>query len=56
MAERPSRNTQQIQEIPVFIDRKSTDMARVIDVRNQAHQKIDALQSKLAKIENKVNG
>ena len=53
---KPNTNTQQVQEMPVFIDRDTKDLVRVIDALNQAHSKISNLQGRIAIIENKING
>ena len=52
----PNRNTQMVQEMPVFIDRNNKDLSRVIDALNQAHSKITDLQMRVSRLEQKVNG
>jgi hypothetical protein len=52
----PNRNTHMVQEMPVFIDRNNKDLARVIDALNQAHSKIADIQTRISKLEQKING
>lgn len=52
----PNRSTQMVQEMPVFIDRNNKDLSRVIDALNQAHSKIADMQTRLSRLEQKLNG